>query len=231
MGFDYLNGKKWKDISRDERRFCADLVFQLEKSGKQKEFVQWINHHCNLNINDTTNFEIDFEVCFYRDLIFDHELEKTVNLEGKKEIKGLLKRTFDICIFLPNDIIIVEAKVAQGMTNKQMMEFKYDKQAMMKCLNYLTAGNKIRIHIVGLVSKLSKKLKDANEEHNYFDKIITWNDIEGAKLEYYQPKKLRTAYKETSDRKNWAPMRSELIKDLAIITNEMQHQIKNLKEE
>ena len=34
MGFNYLNGKKWADITRDERFFCAHLYFEMQKDLK-----------------------------------------------------------------------------------------------------------------------------------------------------------------------------------------------------
>ena len=223
MGFDYLNGKNWKDVSRDERRFCADLVFQLQKNTTQPAFVEWVVKKNNLDVSNIIDFEIDFEVCFYRDLIFNYELTNKVNLEGKKEIKGLLKRTFDICIFLPNDIIIIEAKAAQGMTSKQMIEFKYDKIAIQTCFTELNLPIK-NIFLVGLISSeySTKNISKLNENNIYFDGIINWKDIENEeKLRYKQPDKLTRVYSETNQRKKFSKERHKLIGNLKELTERM----------
>jgi hypothetical protein len=229
MGFDYLFHKKWSDISRDERRFCADLIFQLKINGTEKEFINWIILHNNLSITSFKEYEIDFEVCFYRDLIFDYELEKNVTLAGKKEIKGFLKRTFDICIFLPNDIIIIEAKAAKGMTSEQMMEFKYDKLAIKSCLKYLKLPTK-NVHVIGLVSQEydTTSVIALNKKHNYFNGIISWADIENNNtLKYVQPDKLKKVYKETSKKRKSGEL--ELINHLNDLTSRMHKHIQSEK--
>ncbi len=230
MGFEYLNGKNWKDISRDERRFCADLVFQLQLNRTQRAFVEWVIKKNELKINDFNDFEIDFEVCFYRDLIFNYEFYNKVNLEGKKKIKGLLKRTFDICIFLPNDIIIIEAKAAQGMTSAQMIEFKYDKLTIKACISNLGFSDK-KIHVIGLVSSeySTNTIKKLNKDYKYFDGIVSWQDIENEKLlKYKQPDKLRSVYSETNQRKKFSKKEHKLISKLSDLTKEMENERDNL---
>lgn len=227
MSFEYLQQKRWKDISRDERRFCADLVFQLEYNNTQRNFIDWIIKQNKLNIAEYDNFEIDFEVCFYRDFIFDHELKHKANFSGKSAIKGLLKRTFDICIFLPNDIIIIEAKAAKGMTSSQMIEFKYDKLAIEACIQYFKLP-KTNVYIIGLISSEYKTdtIKKLNEQFNYFDGIINWQEIENEKeLKYNQPQKLKTVFSETNKKRKPTTQHNKLIDQLTILTQNMELEI------
>ncbi len=231
MSFDYFNGKKWKDISRDERRFCADLIFQLQNNNSEHQFVEWLVEINKLDIPKVTDFEIDFEVCFYRDMLFDYELRNKATLKDKKKIKGLLKRTFDICIFLPNDIIIIEAKAAQGMTSNQMIEFKYDKRSIQSCLGDLGFAEKT-VYIIGLVSSeySTKTIVKLNKEHRYFDGIISWQDIENKNgLKYTQPDKLRRVYSETSLRKTYSQKEHQIIDHLVDLTGKMENERKTLK--
>jgi hypothetical protein len=62
-----------------------------------------------------------------------------------------LKRTFDLCVFLPNDIIIIEAKVAQSLDTSQMNEFRLDKKAI-RVLHEKLDLPAVNVHLMGLVS-------------------------------------------------------------------------------
>ncbi len=234
MGFDYLFGKNWKGISRDERRFCAGLIFQLETNKTQANFVKWIIEQNNLDIKNQNDFEIDFEVYFYRDLIFEYEMteEKPVNLRDKDQIRGLMKRTFDICIFLPNDIIIIEAKAAKGMTTNQMIEFKYDKLSIKCCLKELGLPDK-KVHVIGLISAQynQDKIGDLNKKYAYFDGVISWKDIESNhELGYIQPEKLTKVYLETNDRDKKKNIKvHDIISQLSQLTESMHKELHELK--
>ena len=41
MGFSYLDGKNWRDVTRDERTYCAELFFVVKQDVHQ--FVKWLN--------------------------------------------------------------------------------------------------------------------------------------------------------------------------------------------
>jgi len=202
MGFKYLKGDCWKDISRDERRFCIDLLWQLKKNDTEKEFVKWILEKPKLKNIDFGDFEIAIEVCYYRDLIFQYERKKKKRFANKEAIKGFLTRTFDICIFLPKDIIIIEAKAAEGLTRKQMAEFNKDKEAVNICHENLKLLPPPEVHFVGLFSEEyyphALKLNESQAELFHFDEIISWDQISSvAKCRYEMPEKLRSIYSET----------------------------------
>ena len=115
MGFKYLRNQYWSQITREERYFCSHLYHLL--IGKEKEFVIWLNNTLGEHFNPDQEWEISFEVCFYRDFY---------KLNGKDLPEELRKRTFDLCLFSETDIIIIEAKVQQPFKKKQINDLRED---------------------------------------------------------------------------------------------------------
>jgi len=203
MGFDYLQGENWSEITRDERTFCFDIVHQLNKKENKKGFIKWICRELNIkNVPKAIETEIAAEVCFYRDILFKQEIAAINSTSdkfkflNKKKFKGLLKRTFDICIFLPNDIIIIEAKGSQGFTTKQMIEFKYDRHYIQAVLE--TLGKKTCVHMVALSSEEYENKFDSQKaiDNEYFDKSYHWADKNMCKF-YEKSKMLKSIYTDT----------------------------------
>lgn len=196
MGFSYLGGKNWSEITRDERTFCADLYMVLQDEDKLRTFTNWLIQESNLGEIDTSNeIEIGFEVALLRDVLFDYELSEKQKAANKIKIKGALKRTLDLAIFLPNDLIIIEAKAAESLTNKQMNDFIKDDKAINLLISSL--GRKCpNIHLVGLVSGEYKFGSDTKK--NFNNRIITWNAIENAGIGYNMPEKLKDIYSNTA---------------------------------
>jgi len=188
-GYTYLGNKNWINITRDERRFCADLVHQIESKNKLSQFVKWLVKTTNLPVNNFNNPSIDFEVCFYRDLLFARELKNNFRFKDKAAIRGILKRTFDICIFLPEDIIIIEAKAANSFTSKQMNEFDLDR----KLIQSLKFEDPPKLHVLALISH-----QYTPKNKKQFDGIITWLDINNAsQIDYDIPDSLINVYANT----------------------------------
>jgi len=169
MGFEYLNGQNWKDISRDERYFCAELFFEIQKD--TIAFVKWLNEQkiCETSKFDLhSEWEIGFEVCFFRDYIFKIG-EKNNNKSIKKSVFSQ-KRTFDLCLFSQKSIIIIEAKAYTGFDSKQLESFKEDKENIKSLL-----GDKCpAIFSIALVSA-SYRPKPVSMEG--FDFKITWQEM------------------------------------------------------
>lgn len=68
MSFSYLNGKKWIDISREERLFCAHLYFQIQKD--VNKFIDELNRLFeDLSLPMDCEWKVGYEVCFYRDFL------------------------------------------------------------------------------------------------------------------------------------------------------------------
>lgn len=119
----YFGSKSWADITREERYFCSHLYHSV--LGKEKEFVRWLSKTAQIEIDSQKDWEISFEVCFYRDFIKSNgKTIKKYNEDNKKEYPQ--KRTFDICLFSKDEIIIIEAKAQQGFTIPQMKEIQQD---------------------------------------------------------------------------------------------------------
>lgn len=171
MGFSYLNGKNWLDVTREERLFCSHLYNDL--IGVENEFVAWLNEQPNdkaFELPTQDVWEIGFEVCFYRDFL------RGIKNRPVNGSRYSPKRTFDLCLFSEQNIVIFEAKVQQGFTQSQIEEFKKDKDNI-----ELLIGRSIKMSLIAIVSseylnnfKKYGKLKDLLSP---FDKLITWKQI------------------------------------------------------
>lgn len=120
MGFKYLSdenlpNRTWSQVTREERYFCSHLYHFL--IGKEKEFVLWLNDTLGKHFNPDQEWEISFEVCFYRDYYKLKELPLPEDLR---------KRTFDLCLFSLTEVIIIEAKVQQPFHSDQIEFLKKD---------------------------------------------------------------------------------------------------------
>lgn len=169
MGFIYLKGKKWQDISRDERYFCAELFFEIKKD--PISFVKWLNDRIILKsskLDLNSEWEVGFEVCFFRDYVFEIG-EKNEN-KSIRNSKYSPKRTFDLCLFSEMAIIIIEAKAYCGFDSMQLKSFKDDKESIKSLL-----GEKCpSVVFLALVSSLYKP-KQASMQ--VFDNKITWEEM------------------------------------------------------
>ena len=116
MGFKYLDGKLWRQVTRDERFFCQRL-YELIKAETPERFVAFLGKTHSLDVPIGGIWEAGFEVCFYRDL-WQHR-----GREGKLFSP---KRTFDLCLFGKKAIIIIEAKAAGGFDQSQNASFERD---------------------------------------------------------------------------------------------------------
>ena len=129
MSLTYLNKKNWQDITREERFFCSHLYHSI--INREREFVEWLNNNTTLKLNPNSNWEIGYEVCFYRDLIHHWKTQgKTIPIENQYSPK----RTFDLCLFSNDHIVIIEAKAQQGFHGDQLKEFEKDKKDIRRLL-------------------------------------------------------------------------------------------------
>jgi len=154
MSFSYLDNKNWRDVTRDERFFCAHLYEHI--LGNERDFIKWLNkrklkdlkpkHAPVMKENlpkllEDTNWEVGYEVCFYRDY------NKNIRtIKGTRDYYSP-KRTFDLCLFSENTIVIIEAKVHQLFKKKQIDDLKND----LKCLPDIV-GKGVAIYSIALAS-------------------------------------------------------------------------------
>ena len=164
MGWSYLNGKTWAEVTRDERYFCQQLFTLVQRRG-EREFVELLNRITGLSLPVDVEWEMGYEVCFYRDLW---------QLRDKKGPLHSPKRTFDLCLFSERQIVIIEAKAQQGFDSDvaQLQAFVDDKQHV----GELTSVDSVLL--VGLAS--SKHIEGASlrKVGAHFDgRLMSWTDV------------------------------------------------------
>lgn len=167
MGIPYFNGLTWKDLSRDERFYCFCLYQSVVDEPNQ--FAEFVVAKAGLCIEPTSDWDIGVEVCFYRDYLWHQR--KPVHGSGFSP-----KRTFDLCLFSPNAIIIIEAKVDQPFDAVQNKIFAEDA----KRIRQLLANEKLNIYLVALASSKYYKADAVygnGEALGPFDGRISWADM------------------------------------------------------
>lgn len=150
MGISYLGGKNWSDVTRDERTFCMYLFKAFEHCPeKLLEAIQNSNplegYEWKADMETSEKqWELAYEVCFYRDLLHTHEKGVKASADELKSVKfnirtpdKLIKRTFDLCLFSKSEIIIIEAKSAQRLEKKQFSDFDMDEDYITKIISGL----------------------------------------------------------------------------------------------
>lgn len=165
MGLSWLEGRNWSEITRDERFFCAHLYKKvLEHQHGVQGFVRFINEECHMNLPVDANWELGYEVCFYRDLWFD-------NSDRYDMISP--KRTFDLCLLSNDLIVIIEAKAYQAFDNKQTDEFVTDKEYIENSL-----GLPVTVVLVPLASSHYKGSFDNSPLKDSFGcELLTWGRL------------------------------------------------------
>ncbi len=175
------NKNPWSEVTRDERFFCAEL-YQIINNNKHP-FNQLL---AEKGIIDSvhTEYDIGYEVCFYRDFIckygYEHNGKENHQIKTIKDKEENLifppKRTFDLCLFLKDEIIIIEAKAQQGFKTDQLDEFTEDRRHLKDLLNIEDKN----IKIIGL---FSSKYTPSDLTLDYFENegvefgYFTWKEI------------------------------------------------------
>ena len=167
MGFSYLVGNKWEDITRDERLFCAHLFFAARNN--MQPLLQLLLQKGAINAAESEiDWEIAYEVCFYRDYIFNLGFNGTKNI-GSTPFSHLGKRTFDLCLFSEKKMIIIEAKAQQGFSTEQLQYFTNDIKQLKELINLCP-----EIVLVGLASSRYSPKKETRE---IFHSLLNWKEL------------------------------------------------------
>ncbi len=179
-GWDYLGGRLWSQITRDERYFCQHLYNLVKRREKINEFVEHINKLAALEgekaLPTETDWEIGFEVCFYRDIWHQRKQD---------HILYSPKRTFDLCLFSHKHIVIIEAKAQQGFDSDatQLEAFKNDREEIKKLVRAVEPD--VKVLIIALASSKyvfkgdkRRELPKGRDGQAIFDgQAITWIDL------------------------------------------------------
>jgi len=176
MKLSYLNNKSWEQISREERYYCAELYFHFRNNIKL--LIELIAKKTDILTEKerSYNWELAYEVCFYRDYITANK-----NLLNSKNIfeRYSRKRTFDLCLFSEQKIIVIEAKVQQQFDFHQNNTFKNDILDVARLIK--EAGFRApQIDLVGLASTIyftNVEKYGKGIPGIFMKKYITWLDI------------------------------------------------------
>jgi len=207
MGIKYLSNRSWDEITREERLFCSHLYHSILSLPDRKKLIAKLNSiespidsfENKLNLSPEKDWEVGFEVCFYRDLIFgigpslgiDPSIRK-VNDKGKLDLSE--KRTFDLCLFSDDELVIIEAKAYQGLSSDQNNDFENDEVQIEALFQYLKKKNfthqipKVKLIILAsskyfdsksftLDNGIGKNFIDANANRDYLCGLISWKQI------------------------------------------------------
>jgi hypothetical protein len=207
MSISYLKdksgeNKSWNDISREERLFCSHLYHAIRSLPDKKTFIAKLNSlespvkgfTNNLYLSEKANWEVGFEVCFFRDLLFNHNIPiRKLKSNGKKRFSE--KRTFDLCLFSDEELVIIEAKAQEKLTSEQCNVIKNDKikiEELYEVLEELKVENSSPKHIklVILASSyyfnspsfnskkgIGKKFINSKKNNSYLNALISWKQI------------------------------------------------------
>ena len=168
MAIQYLHNLPWSKWTREERFYCSILYSYAQNNPKQ--FMNFLIEKRVLNIDLEGEWDIGYEVCFYRDYLWQ--------IGDSARSNGLpIKRTFDLCVFGEKSMTIIESKVCEPFDAKQNETFEKDKTR----INDLPGLKEITVNVVALAS--SKYFENAevygrDGTLDMFDGHFTWADCE-----------------------------------------------------
>lgn len=159
MGLRYLDGRSWTEVTRDERFFCQHLFGLIRQHGPAK-FVSHVNRATGASLPVEGPWEPAFEACFYRDLWHQR---------GRKGDLFSPKRTFDLCLFSEDAILIIEAKAQQSFESGQLGSFAADREQVRKETGVAT------VLVVGLASSACKVHPGVSS--TFDGPLLTWKAL------------------------------------------------------
>lgn len=168
-GWEYLGHKRWSDITREERVFCLHLYNRLQERKYLEAFFGAMAKGGNpLPFATDGDWEVGYEVCLFRDL--KHAFGDLPS--GFVDVETIpWKRTFDLCLFAADTIVLVEAKAQQGFTSDmaQLGAFEADKD-LVRRLDGVKA-----VYLVAVAS--ADALKRMGEASSAIDLQVSWIDL------------------------------------------------------
>ena len=121
-------------------------------------FLDYVNRAVGISLPLDAAWEPAYEACFYRDLWY---------LKGRAGPLFSPKRTFDLCLFSEQAILIVEAKAQQSFDRDQLSSFAADRDKVKELTGVAT-------YVVGLASSACPTTIGCDD---VFDgPLLTWRD-------------------------------------------------------
>jgi hypothetical protein len=143
VGVEYLKGSPWSSWTRDERYFCS--VLHAHAAASPGDFAKWLRRVAAIDVG-AGPWDVGFEVCFYRDYLWQLGVDhRELTTSG---VPLPLKRTFDLCLFGPDSITVIEAKVCEPFSLKQNRDFAQDVDR----IRSLPGLDSVRTSVVALAS-------------------------------------------------------------------------------
>jgi len=182
MRLSYLGNQSWLDITREERLFCSHLYQDIRSSHLEQGFVQWLKEAAAWKdgavpeaLVAEQEWEIGYEVCFYRDLL--NSRGESVNSTDYPN-----KRTFDLCLFSEQCVVIVEAKVHERFDGKQLGSVIEDRDNVKRII---ATGNGDAPEVVTIALASSAYFDNVETYghsikgplHDAFDGKVTWKAV------------------------------------------------------
>lgn len=158
-GLSWLRGKSWAEVTREELAFCAEL-YCLARADLRK-FTGYLNDTYGADLDVNANWEMAFEVSFYRD-------EQRFRREGK-DASTSDHRAFDLVLFSDADILIIEAKAQQGFGTKQLDDIQKDAELVKR----FTRAQRVRVSALVSSRYAPKKATKARFTGPY----LTWKAL------------------------------------------------------
>lgn len=167
MGIPYLRNLPWSHWTRDERFFCS--ILYSHASADPTDFAEWLIESTKLSADKGGKWDLGFEVCFYRDYLW--QLGESARSMGFPQ-----KRTFDLCLFGKRSLIVIEAKVFERFESSQSEYFKKDKRTI-PCLPGL---NQVKAYVIALASSTyyeNAKTHGRSGSMDVFDGCVSWDQL------------------------------------------------------
>lgn len=168
MDIPYLKGLPWSRWTRDERYFCS--VLYTLAAPDPADFAAWLIDSAGLGVKKSGNWDLGYEVVFYRDYLW--QLGSSASNMGFSK-----KRTFDLCLFGTQSLIVIEAKVSECFDTKQIGNLVCDRKRI-PCLQGLKG---VAVQIVALASSkyfTNQKRYGRKETLKVFDGCVSWASAE-----------------------------------------------------
>ena len=162
-GLDWLAKRQWWEVTREERYFCAELYGCVQRDIHC--FISFLQRNCRPVIGSRRNWEIAYEVCFYRDWL---HAQRNAPKELYRELSR--KRTFDLALFSDSEIVIFETKAHQCFASKQLKTLPTDRERVVQCTGIKS------VHTAGIISSLYRPRASTLEAFT-LQPLITWEEL------------------------------------------------------
>ena len=157
-GLSWLDNRSWREVTREERYFCAELYGAVRDD--MSGFIAFLREKYGPAVCSGLNWEVGFEVCFYRDWMHAGGPNKQLSM----------KRTFDLALFSDTQIVLFEIKANQTFTSKQSQTLTRDRQQVAACTRVTD------VQTAGIISSRYTP-RDSTLQPFTLRPLVTWKQL------------------------------------------------------